>query len=151
MERAGIPPQARLAVDAPRYFVTYRHPHDGATTTRVFGRFPDATLAERIARAQLGEAGCEVLEVRAETPTEALHHRVSRFVTRTLRIALATGLGLLAYHALFLRAGPRISDVPLGRLTLGMLLTFGFHGVLMIAALVFCWDIAFGEGPYHGR
>ena len=138
-------------MDAPRYFVTYRHPRSGRTTTRVFGRFPDPVLAERIARAQLGDTGCEVLDVRVETPTEALHHRISRGITRTLRIALGTGLSLLAWHALFLRTGPRISDMPLGRLTLGMLLTFGFHGVLMIAALVFCWDIAFGEGPYNGR
>ena len=138
-------------MEAPRYFVTYRHPQSGRTTTRVFGRFVDPALADRIARAQLGEAGCEVLHVRAETPSEALHHRISRGITRTLRIALGTGLSLLAWHALFLRSSPRISDVPLGRLTLGMLLTFGVHAALMIAALVFCWDIAFGEGPYNGR
>ena len=149
--RAGIPPSPRLTVEAPRYFVTYRHPDSDETTTRVFGRFPDPALAERIARAQLGEAGCEVLDVRAETPVEALHHRISRGITRTLRIALGTGLSLLAYHALFMRTGPRITEMPLGRLTVGMLLTFGFHGVLMIAAVVFCWDIAFGEGPYNGR
>lgn len=138
-------------MDAPRYFVTFLDPRTGEARTRVFGRFADPELAARVARAQLGEAGCEVLDVRAETPVEALRHRVSRSITRTLRIALGTGLALLAYHALFLRTGPRISDMPLGRLTLGMLLTFGFHGVLMIAALVFCWDIAFGEGPYNGR
>lgn len=150
-DRAGIPPQPRLSVDAPRYFVTFRHPHSGETTTRVFGRFPDPALAERIARTQLGEAGCEVLNVRAETPVEAMHHRISRSITRTLRIVLGMGLGLLAYHALFLRTGPRIFDMPLGRLTFGMLMTFGFHAALMILAMVFCWDIAFGEGPYNGR
>ena len=137
-------------MDAPRYFVTYRHPDSDETTTRVLGRFHDPVLAEHIARAQLGRAGCEVLDVRAETPVEALHHLISRGITRTLRIALGTGLSLLAWHALFLRS-PRITDMPLGRLTIGMLLTFGLHGVLMMAALVFCWDIAFGEGPYNGR
>jgi len=150
-DRAGISPQPRLSVEAPRYFVTYRHPHSGETTTRVFGRFPDPALAERIARTQLGQAGCEVLAVRPETPVEALNHRISRGITRTLRIALGTGLSLLAWHALFLRTGPRITDMPLGRLTIGMLLTFGFHAALMLAAVVFCWDIAFGEGPYNGR
>ena len=149
--RAGIPPSPRLTVEAPRYFVTYRRPHSDETTTRVFGRFPDPVLAERIARTQLGEAGCEVLAVRAETPLEAMHHRISRSITRTLRIALGTGLTLLAWHALFLRTGPRITDMPLGRLTIGMLLIFGLHAALMLAALVFCWDIAFGEGPYNGR
>ena len=138
-------------MEAPRYFVTYRHPQSGETTTRVFGRFHDPAQAEHIARAHLAETGCEVLDVRAETPVEAMRHRISRAITRTLRIALGTGLGLLAWHALFLRTGPRITDMPLGRLTLGMLLTFGFHAVLMMAAMVFCWDIAFGEGPYNGR
>ncbi len=136
-------------MDQPRYFVTYRRP-DGQTATRAFGRFHDRAMAERIAREHFSVAGYEVLHIRVETPVEAVHHRVSRFITRTGRIVLGTALGLLAYHALF-RAGPRMGDVPLGRLTLHMLLTLGFHAALMAAALVFCWDIAFGEGPHNGR
>ena len=137
-------------MDAPRYFITYRRRDNGETATRVLGRFPDRTLAERTAREHLTVAGLELLEVRAETPIEAAHYRVSRTITRTLRIVLGMSLGLLAWHALF-RAGPRISEMPLGRLTLHMLLTFGIHAALMAAAVVFCWDIAFGEGPHNGR
>ncbi|HEY0503850.1 MAG TPA: hypothetical protein VGD42_10190 [Lysobacter sp.] len=137
-------------MDAPRYFVTYRRLDGGEPTTRVFGRFPDRTLAERIARMQFGLPGYEVLDVRPETHVEAVNHRVSRFITRTLRIALGTSLFLLAYHALF-RTGPRVADVPLSRLTLHMLLTFGFHGLLLLGAVFFCWDIAFGEGPQRWR
>lgn len=135
-------------MDAPRYFVTYRS-QDGEPTTRVLGRFHDRTLAEHIARAHFGVPGYEVLEVRAETPVEAAHHRVSRFVTRTLRIALGSGLFLLAWHALY-RTGPRIGDVPMSRLTLNMLMTFGWHALLLLGAFFFCWDIAFGEGPHQG-
>ncbi|MBU8978005.1 MULTISPECIES: hypothetical protein [unclassified Lysobacter] len=137
-------------MDAPRYFVTYRRPENGETATRVLGRFHDRAAAERVAREHLRVAGLEMLAIRAETPLEALHYRFSRIMTRTLRITLGAGLSLLAYHELF-RTGSRMGDLPLSRLTLNMLLTFGFHGVLMIAAVVFCWDIAFGEGPHHGR
>jgi hypothetical protein len=138
-------------VEAPRYFITYRRRDNGETTTRVFGRFHDRTVAERAARERLAIAGLELVGVRVETPVEAAHYRFSRAITRTLRIVLGMGLGLLAYHALFLSGGSRISEMPLARLTLHMLLTFGFHAVLMAAAVVFCWDIAFGEGPHNGR
>lgn len=104
----------------------------------------------RLARAHFGLHGYEVVAVRVETPIEAAHHAISRFITRTLRITLGVSLSLLAYHYLF-RTGPRVGDTPLGKLTVNMALTFGFHGLLMIAALVFCWDIAFGEGPHNGR
>lgn len=137
-------------MDAPRYFITYRRRDNGETATRVFGRFPDRAMAERTAREHLAVTGLELLEVRAETPIEAAHYLISRTITRTLRIVLGTGLGMLAYHVLF-RGGPRISEMPLGRLTLHMVLTFGFHAALMAAAVVFCWDIAFGEGPHNGR
>lgn len=137
-------------MEAPRYFVTYRRRRDGRTVTRAFGRFPDIELAQRMAREHFDVAGCDVLLVRRETAIEALHYRIARVITRAGRIALGSGLTLLAWHALF-RNGPRVADVPLGRLTLSMALTFGLHGVLMVAALVFCWDIAFGEGPQNRR
>ncbi len=138
-------------MDAPRYFVTYRRQDGGEPTTHAFGRFPDRALAERIARMQFGTQGLEVLDVRPETHVEALNHRISRFITRTLRITLGTGLFLLACHALFRTSSSRIGDIPLGRLTLNMLLTFGFHGLLLAGAFFFCWDIAFGEGPQRWR
>ena len=137
-------------MDAPRYFVTYRHRDSGEVRTRPFGRFPDAACAERIARAHFGLHGLEVVAVRAETPIEAVHHAISRFLTRTARITLGIGLSLLAYHYLF-RTDSRVGDTPLGKVTVHMALTLGFHGLLMIGALVFCWDIAFGEGPHNGR
>lgn len=132
-------------MDAPRYFVTYRHRDSGETTTRVFGRFSDRSLAERIASARFDASEYEVLDVRPETRIEAANHQVSRFITRTLRIVLGSSLALLSWHFIFRDA--RMGDVPLGRITLNMLAAFGFHALLMLAALVFCWDIAFGEGP----
>lgn len=134
----------------PRYFVTYRRTDSGEILTRPLGRFHDRTMAERAARTHGAMPGHEVLDIRPETQAEAARHAVSRFVTRSLRIVLGTGLTLLSYHYLY-RTGPRVGDMPLGKLTLNMMLTLGMHGLLMLAALVFCWDIAFGEGPQNGR
>ena len=132
----------------PRYFVTYKNSETGQehTPSDSLGRFHDSLTAERRARERYDGFGFEVVSVRPETRYEAAEYKVTRFVVRSVRIAVALVIGFFAYAWLD-NSGTSIGDTPLNSLTINMLLSGLFRIAAGIGAAWFCWTLAFGEGP----
>jgi hypothetical protein len=135
-----------------RYFVSYKHWNGSETETSSYtlGRFYDLDAAERRARERYGAPGYEVLGVRPETDFEASRYKVYRFLMRSFRIACAAVIAFFAYLWL-IDSGPTLGDVPLGEITLDMVFSAIFHVALVLAAVLLCWIVAFGDGPLDDR
>lgn len=136
---------------SPRYFATYRNIKSGQLdpVEVCFGRFYDQESATRRAKEAYDVEGYgELISVRPETAAEARLYRISRFFIRTIRIAFASALALLAF-AWLSGNSTGIGDVPFSSLTLNMILSSLFKAALGIGAACLCWFIAFGDGPDH--
>jgi hypothetical protein len=132
--------------------VTYKH-WNGSTTetsTHALGRFYDREFAEHRAQERYNSPGFELLTVRPETGFEAVRYKVIRFLIRSLRVVIAAAMAFFIYAWLG-ESNSKIGDIPLGDLTLSMIFSALFHGVLLMGGAWLCWVIAFGDGPQDDR
>jgi hypothetical protein len=133
----------------PRYFVKYKNLRDPQTDVQevCIGRFCDEEAAEHRGKEAYNVDGYgKLISIRPETPWEAQVYRISRFLIRAFRIAIAVVIALTAYVWLS-DTNSNIGDVPFAELTAKMVFGSLFHMSLIIGSALFCWFIAFGEGP----
>lgn len=135
-----------------RYFVTYKHWNGGTTETSTYalGRFYDLDTADRRARERWAAPEYEILEVRPETDFEATMYKINRFFMRSFRITCAAVIAFFAYIWLS-DSGPKIGDIPLGDLSLNMVVSALSRGALFLCAIWLCLIVAFGDGPQDDR
>jgi hypothetical protein len=91
-----------------------------------------------------------VLAVRPETDFEAARYKAFRFIVRCLRVIVAVAIALFAYVWLG-DSNSKIGDIPFSDLTLSMIFSALFRGVLIMGSAWLSWVIAFGEGPQDDR
>lgn len=102
--------------------------------------------AKDAAQLRLARPGVEILGVSREGPWHGLIHRATRVLIRTLRVAVAVAIALLAY-AWLSDAIPDMGDIPVGQLTGRMISDAVLYTLLGLAIGAFCWWLAFGSGP----
>ena len=133
----------------PRYLVKYRTIHGGEPEVRehAFGRFHDLESAENKAKASYDVEGYgEVISVRVESSTERRIYSFGRVIIRSIRVLIGALLAIAAY-AWFSAHDPSIGDIPLGQLTLKVIVSSLFNIALVAGAAWLSWLIAFGDGP----
>lgn len=128
-----------------RYWVTLKVFREGqvAETRHLLGRYATQDAAESAASDYYWNK--EVVGVAPESSLEGAYRKVARIAIRSLRLAAAAVIAVVAYS--WVTSGPDTSSIPIGQLTGDMIGGSILRALVGGGALWACIELAFGHGP----
>lgn len=139
--------EARDRLYPRRYFVVFKRLTGSTVETcgKRIGWYANFEDANRQAQKRFSAPGITIVEVKPESRFQLFAYAVERFVIRSLRIAAGVAVAIVGWTLLF-DSSHSIANIPIGQMTLGMLVTALFKGIVAVIGGFACWALAFGEG-----